>query len=97
MGKYRGKWVIMIGFRGEDLKRIAPIVEDLEREYPDQGYNIGNSKFPQYDYILFCFADGRDNAHRIGMSLVKKHLPQDLNLMYWVKEKNMAKYNIEMD
>lgn len=96
MGKYKGKWVIMVGFKAEHLKQIAPIVEKLKQKYPEQGYNIGNSKFDSYDFILFCFADSRDNAHKIGMAVVKKHLPQELNLMYWIKEINCAKYNVEI-
>jgi len=83
----------MIGCKGEHLKEITPIVEDLKRQYPDQGYNIGNSKFPQYDFILFCFADSRDQAHQIGCALVHKHLPS--GHCYWIKEINLAKYNIE--
>ena len=96
MGSYKGRWVVMIGFRGEDLHRITPIVEDLKKQYPDQEYNIGNSKFKQYDFILFCFADSRDQAHQIGCALVHKHLPPDLNLLYWTKEAGLTKYNVEM-
>jgi hypothetical protein len=95
LGDYKGKWVIMIGFKAEDLNRIAPIVQELSEMYPDQEYNIGNSRFPQYDFILFCFADGRDQAHQIGTALVRKHLPSDLKLLYWVKEKNLLKYNVK--
>lgn len=86
MGKYKGKWVVCIGFKGEHLKEIAPIVERLKKEYSEQGYNIVNSKFPQYTFLLVCFADDRDSAHQIGMALVKKELPAHLNLLYWVKE-----------
>jgi len=95
MGRYRGKWVIMIGFKAEALKTIAPIVEELKKKYPEQEYNIGNSKFKQYDFILFCFARNRDEAHKIGMSLVKKHLPP--GYCYWIKEINLLKYNVRVN
>jgi len=51
-----------------------------------------NSKFPAYTFILCCFADNRDEAHKIGLALVKKELPQHLNLLYWVKEAPLLKY-----
>lgn len=95
MGQYNGKWTILIGFKGEHLKDITPIVERLKKEYPEQGYNIMNSKFPQYAFILVCFADDRDSAHKIGMSLVKKQLPASLNLLYWIKEVGLLKYNVK--
>ena len=85
----------MIGFKGEDLPEIEPIVKSLKERYPHQGYNIMNSKFPIYDFILCCFAETRDQAHRIGMALVRKELPQHLNLLYWVKEASLYKYNVE--
>jgi len=86
LGKYKGKWAVVIGFKGEHLKEIAPIVERLKEKYPEQGYNIVNSKFPQYTFLLVCFADDRDSAHKIGTALVKKELPTHLNLLYWIKE-----------
>lgn len=86
MGKYKGKWVICCGFKAEHLKEIAPIIEDLKKRFPNQQYNIMNSKFPQYDFILTCFADDRDSAHKIGTALVKKELPSTLHLLYWIKE-----------
>lgn len=92
--KEKSKWVVLIGFKGEHLKEIAPIVEDLKQRYPDQGYNIMNSRFEAYDFILACFADNRDQAHQIGMALVKKELPQHLHLLYWVKQAGMLKYNV---
>ena len=95
MGKYKGKWTILIGFKGEHLKEIAPIVERLKKEYPEQEYNIMNSKFPQYDFILVCFADDRDSAHKIGLALVRKELPAHLNLLYWIKEIKLLKYVVK--
>jgi len=80
------KYAIMIGFKAEHLHLIAPIVKRLKKEYPEQGYNIMNSHFPQYDFILVCFADDKDKAHKIGTALVKKELPTHLNLLYWIKE-----------
>jgi len=94
MGQYKGKWVVMVGFKGEDLPEIEPIVQSLKERYPQQGYNIMNSKFPAYEFILACFADTRDQAHKIGMALVRKELPQHLNLLYWVKEARLIKYNV---
>jgi len=84
----------MVGFKGEHLKEIEPIVRSLKERFPEQGYNILNSKFPAYDFILTCFADTRDKAHRIGTALVRKELPQHLSLLYWVKEVNLVKYNV---
>jgi len=84
MAKYRGEWCICIGFDGSALKEITPVVERLKEKYPDQHYSIGNSRFPQYTFILFCRAKTRDEAHRIGMALTQKHLPG--NLSYWIKE-----------
>lgn len=96
MGKYKGRWAVMIGFKGEHLKEIAPIVEKLKAEFPEQGYNIMNSKFKQYTFLLVAFADDRDSAHKIGLSLVRKHLPAHLNLLYWIKEIRLIKYNVEL-
>lgn len=95
MGKYQGKWVIMIGFKGEHLAEIEPIIQKLQEDYPDQEWNVMNSKFPQYKFILTGFAGDRDKAHQIGMAVVRKHMPQHLNLLYWIKEVNLAKYNVE--
>lgn len=95
MGKYTGEWNILIGFKGEHLKDIAPVIERLKKEYPAQQWNIMNSKFKQYDFILCGFADDRDSAHKIGLSLVKKQLPTSLNLLYWIKEVGLLKYNVK--
>lgn len=95
MGAYKGKWVVLIGFKAEHLQEIAPIVDKLKAQYPDQEYNVMNSKFPQYDFILTCFAENRDQAHKIGLALVKQELPAHLNLLYWVKEVNLLKYNVQ--
>jgi len=91
LGKYRGRWVVCIGFMGENLEEITPIVEDLKKRFPEQGYNIMNSKFKQYTFLLCCFAEDRDSAHKIGMALVKKELPAHLHLLYWLKEINSLK------
>jgi len=93
LGKYKGKWVIMCGFKAEHLKEIAPIVKKLQEEYPDQEWNIVNSKFPQYDFLLCGFAEDRDEAHQIGLAVVRKRLPSHLNLVYWTKEIDLLKYN----
>ena len=95
MGKYAGKMVVMIGFKAENLNEIAPVVDRLKKQYPEQEFNVMNSRFPQYDFILTCFAADRDKAHQIGMALVKKELPQHLGLMYWCKEINLLKYNVK--
>lgn len=95
MAPYQGKWTIMIGFKGEHLAEIEPIIETLQEDYPDTEWNCMNSKFPQYDFILCGFAGNRDDAHKIGMAVVKKHMPQHLNLLYWVKEVGVMKYNVE--
>jgi len=95
LGEYKGKWCVLIGFKADHLHEIVPIVKRLKQEYPKQGYNIMNSRFPQYDFILVCFADDRDEAHKIGMALVKKILPQHLHLTYWIKEINMLKYSVK--
>lgn len=95
MGKYAGRWVIMCGFKAEHLKEIAPIVEELKAEFPSQEWNIMNSRFEVYDFILCGFADDRDSAHKIGLSLVRKHLPPHLNALYWVKEIGLLKYNVK--
>lgn len=80
------EWAICIGFRGEHLKEIEPVVERLKKKYPHQEFRIYNSKFPQYTFLLVTFAEDRDSAHKIGLALVKKELPQNLNLCYWCKE-----------
>lgn len=95
MGKYKGRWAIMVGLKGSQLHEVAPIVEKLKEDFPRQEWNIMNSKFPQYEFVLCGFADDRDEAHVIGTALVKKHLPKALNLVYWVKEVNLVKYNVE--
>jgi len=94
LGEYKGRWAVLVGFRGENLKEIAPIVEKLKKKYPGQEFNVMNSKFPQYDFILCGFADDRDQAHKIGLALVRKHLPPRLNLTYWIKEVGLLKYNV---
>ena len=75
------------------MHEIAPLVERLKLDYPEQKYNIVNSNFPQYDFLICCFADDRDQAHKIGTALVKKDLPKHLNLLYWTKEINLLKYS----
>ncbi len=94
MGKYRGKWVILSGFKAHYLKEIAPVVEKLKAEYPEQEWNVVNSKFPQYDFLLCGFAPDRDAAHKIGLAVVRKHMPEHLHLIYWIKEVGVAKYNV---
>lgn len=95
LGKYKGKWNILIGFKAEQLKEISPIVEQLQTKYPAQEWNIMNSKFPQYDFILTGFAETRDEAHQIGLAVVRKHLPSHLNLLYWLKEVGLVKYSVK--
>lgn len=95
MGKYSGRWAILAGFKAEHLKEIAPIVEKLKEDFPDQEWNIMNSKFDAYDFILCGFAEDRDEAHKIGLAVVRKHLPSSLNLFYWVKEIGLLKYNVK--
>jgi len=82
-----------MGFKAEHLKEIAPIVEKLQQEYPQQEWNTLNSKFKQYDFLLCGFAETRDEAHQIGLAVVRKHMPSHLNLLYWTKEINLLKYN----
>jgi len=94
MGKYKGRWTILVGFKAENLKEIAPIVEKLKEEYPKQEWNVVNSRFEQYDFLLCGFAEDRDEAHKIGLAVVRKHMPSHLNLLYWTKEVNLVKYNI---
>ncbi len=71
------------------------MVEQLQKEYPSQEWNIMNSKFKQYDFILCGFAETRDDGHKIGLAVVRKHLPEHLNLLYWIKEAKIAKYNVK--
>lgn len=97
MGKYKGRWTIMVGFRAQHLKEIGPIVERLKVDYPKQQWNVMNSKFEIYEFVLCGFADDRDEAHKIGLALVKKNLPKELNLIYWIKEVNLVKYNVERE
>ncbi len=85
----------MIGFKGENLVEMEPIIKQLQADYPDTEWNCMNSKFPVYDFILTGFAGDRDSAHQIGMAVVKKHMPQHLNLLYWIKEAGVMKYNVE--
>lgn len=94
MGDYKGKWVVLIGFRGEHLTEIEPVLKSLKERFPEQGYNVMNSRFPAYTFLLTCFAETRDQAHKIGMALVKKELPAHLNLLYWVKEVSRIKYDV---
>ena len=95
MGKYKGKWAILIGFTAEHLHELSPIIENLKDDYPEQEWNMMNSKFPQYDFILCGFAEDRDKAHKIGLAVVRKHLPAHLNFTYWVKEIGLLKYNVK--
>ncbi|GAH47949.1 unnamed protein product, partial [marine sediment metagenome] len=62
--------------------------------YPKQEWNIMNSKFEQYDFLLCGFADSRDEVHQIGLAVVRKHMPAHLNLLYWTKEVGLLKYNV---
>jgi len=99
MGYKKVQWAVCIGFGGEHLAEIAPIVERLKKQYPEQEFRIYNSKFPQYTFLLVTFAKDRDSAHKIGMALVRKELPLHLNLCYWCKEikslKDVVKENHE--
>lgn len=80
------RFVILIGFKAEYLKDIGPVVEQLQTDYPEQEWNVVNSKFPQYNFLLCGFADSRDEAHQIGLAVVRKHMPESLQLLYWIKE-----------
>ena len=95
MGKYKGKWCVLIGFKGEQLKELDPIIKRLREKYPNQEYNVMPSKFPQYDFILTCFANNREQAHHIGLALVHKELPPHLGLCYWCKEISMIERQVE--
>jgi hypothetical protein len=95
LGKYKGKWVILIGLKNEYLCKIKSIIDNLKDDYPEQEWNLMESKFPQYDLILCGFAADRDEAHKIGLAVVRKHLPAHLNLIYWVKEVGLLKYNVK--
>ncbi|MBA7695021.1 hypothetical protein ES703_103638 [subsurface metagenome] len=95
MGKYSGRWTILIGFKAENLKEIAPIVEKLQSDFPDQEWNILNSKFEQYNFLLCGFAETRDEAHKIGLAVVRKHMPPHLHLLYWIKEVGLLKYSVK--
>lgn len=95
MGNYNGKWVIMIGYKGEHLAEIKPIIKQLQSEYPTQEWNCMNSKFPIYDSILCGFTDNRDDAHKIGLAVVKKHMPAKFNLIYWLKKVGAMKHNVK--
>jgi hypothetical protein len=86
MSYKKTEWAICIGFDGQHLAQITPEVERLKKQYPKQEFRIYNSKFPQYTFLLVTFAETRDQAHKIGLALVKKELPQSLNLCYWCKE-----------
>ncbi|MBA7708653.1 hypothetical protein ES703_117556 [subsurface metagenome] len=80
------RFVILIGFKAENLKDIGPVVERLQADYPEQEWNVVNSKFKHYDFLLCGFADSRDEAHKIGLAVVRKHMPSSLQLLYWIKE-----------
>lgn len=97
IGKYKGKWCILIGYEAKYEKDVTPVVEQLKNEYPEQQWNIMLSQFPQYDYILTGFASNRDEAHKIGLSAVKKYLPKFMNLTYWVKEISLVNDNVDLD
>ena len=84
----------MIGFKGEHLAEIEPIIKQLQADYPETEWNVMNSKFPVYDFILCGFADNRDDAHKVGLAAVRKHMPQHLNLLYWIKSSGTMKYNV---
>lgn len=79
------KWCILIGFKAENLKEIIPVINKLKKKFPEQRYNVMNSNFPQFDFILSCFAETKDQAHQIGLALTRKHLPQ-FKLLYWLKQ-----------
>lgn len=95
MSYKKTEWAVCIGFGGEHLAEIAAVVERLKKQYPEQEFRIYNSKFPQYTFLLVTFAKDRDSAHKIGLSLIRKHLPKHLNATYWVKEVGLLKYNVE--
>jgi len=95
LGKYKGKWCVLIGFKGEHLKELDPIIKRLREKYPKQEYNVMSSKFPQYDFILTCFAKDREEAHHIGLALIHKELPPHLGLLYWVKELSLVEQEVK--
>ena len=79
------KYAILIGFRCEHLLEMEELLRELKEAYPDQEWNIMKSDFPQYDFILCGFAGNLDQAHRIGLKIVKGLKPH-LRLLYWVKK-----------
>lgn len=85
----------MIGFKTESLKDVDPVVRRLQQKFPRQGWNVMASKFPIYDHILVGVADTRDDGHKIGLAVVKKWLPEAMNAIYWLKEKNLIYTNVK--
>jgi hypothetical protein len=89
------KYRVCIGLRFEDYDRVKTLMEELSVKYPEQRWKI--YAFPEaklihgresYPFILVVVADSYDKAHKIGLSLVKKHFPKIgiADALYWVKE-----------
>lgn len=93
-----------IGFKAEHLKRIAKVCKDIAKKDKTFRYQIYNSKFKAYDFILMVFCgggkEGADLAHKRGTWLVKKAFGDFIEaengkvrfmpwgLLYWVNYKS---------
>lgn len=88
-------YMVCIGFYVKDYDKVNEAMERLQSRYPEQRWKI--YAFPEhkmflrgesYDFILVVFTDSYDKAHKIGLALVKKYLPEVgvSDCYYWVKE-----------
>lgn len=92
------EYMVCIGLRLCDYYKVEEVMERLQSKYPRQKWKIyvfpEKKAFPKggesFDFILVVFTDNYDKAHRIGMALVKKILPEagveTKPLAYWIKE-----------
>lgn len=79
-------FMVLIGLKTAHLPLIHEKILNLSNKYPNQKYNVMPSNFKNADYVLVCFADTMDQAHKIGMALVKRELGIP-GLLYEVKAK----------
>lgn len=103
MGDYTGRWMVIVGVK-EDQHNFAKevLTNVLIPKYPAQRWNMvmytnyDPQKPNDYKYLLIGFTTatgpkGRDEAHKIGMAIIFKHLPKDRGFFYWTKEEKLAR------
>lgn len=79
-------WTTCIQFKGDTLKqKLRKVCEDITNKDPTFQWRIWiNYQAKTMDYVLIVFSGNKDQAHKRGMWITKKSIPEE-ELLYFVK------------